>query len=189
LTSISLVPAMRVLVAYSVFFAFGWLLHRNRGVIEVFAARWPLPMATGVVACGLYLAITVGKVFSNPIAAKLASSATAGVAIWMLIFGIVGGFIARLNEPRPIVRYLSDASYWMYIVHLPFAIAIPGLMATWAAPPILKFAITLSAVSAVTLVSYHYLVRATAIGALLNGRRYPRALPASEPAPRAAAAV
>ena len=30
-----------------------------------------------------------------------------------------------------------------------------------------------------TLVSYHYLVRATAIGALLNGRRYPRGLPAA----------
>jgi peptidoglycan/LPS O-acetylase OafA/YrhL len=180
-TSISLLPPVRVLVAYSVFFTFGWLLYRRRDIIEPMAARWKLPMGLGVLACAGYLAITVGKVFSNPTVARMAGSMTAGVAIWMLIFGLVGAFVSRLSHPRPIVRYLADASYWMYIVHLPLAIGIPGLMAAWGAPAILKFAITLSATCAATIVSYHYLVRATAIGALLNGRRYPRALPEPEP--------
>ena len=101
----------------------------------------------------------------------------AGVATWMLIYGIVGLFVHKLSQPRPLMRYLSDASYWMYILHLPLAIAVPGLLAPWNAPAPIKFAITLTAVTVVTVSSYHYLVRSTAIGALLNGRRYPRALP------------
>ena len=49
--------------------------------------------------------------------------------MWMLIFGIVGAFVRLLDRPSPIVRYVSDASYWMYIVHLPIVIAVPGLLA------------------------------------------------------------
>ena len=179
-TSVSLLPPVRVLAAYAVFFGFGWLLYRRRDIIEPFGARWTVPMGLGVVATIGYLVITVGKVITNPAVAHVVGCVAAGVAIWMLIFGIVGAFVSRLSHPRPVVRYLSDASYWMYIVHLPFAIGIPGLMATWAAPAFLKFAITLAVTTAATIVSYHYLVRATAIGALLNGRRYPRALPQSE---------
>jgi glucans biosynthesis protein C len=186
-TPVFLVPPPRVLVAYSVFFAFGWLLYRRRDLVETFGTRWRLPMTLGVLACTAYLAITVGRVFSSPVLAKLAGCAVAGLATWMLVFGIVGASVAGLSQPRPIVRYLSDASYWMYIVHLPCAIFIPGLMATWAAPAIVKFVITLSATFAVTIVSYHYMVRATAIGALLNGRRYPRGLPEPARAREAAA--
>lgn len=181
-TSASLLPPIRILAAYLVFFAFGWMVYRRHDVVETLAARWKLPLGLGVLACTGYLVITLGNVFPNPVTARLAGCAAAGVAIWLLILGMVGAFVSRFNHPRPIARYLSDASYWMYIVHLPFAIGIPGLMATWAAPAVVKFAITLAGTFAASIVSYHYLVRATAIGALLNGRRYPRRLPDAEPA-------
>ena len=188
-TPLAFVPPLRVLVAYAVFFAFGWLMYRRRDIIEPFGAKWKLPMAAGIAATMGYLVVTVGKVIADPTIHHVVGCALAGLSMWMLIFGIVGLFVSKLAHPRPIVRYLSDASYWMYLVHLPFAIGIPGLLATSPAPAIVKFAITLSVTSVVTLVSYHYLVRATAIGALLNGRRYPRSLPAHQSArsPEAAA--
>ena len=40
-----------------------------------------------------------------------------------------------------------------------------------------KFGLSLAGVAAFTLITYHYLVRATFIGYWLNGRRYPRDLP------------
>lgn len=146
-------------------------------------------MAAGTAATMGYLVVTVGKVIADPTIHHVVGCALAGLSMWMLIFGIVGLFVSKLAHPRPIVRYLSDASYWMYLVHLPFAIGIPGLLATSPAPATVKFAITLAVTSVVTLVSYHYLVQATAIGALLNGRRYPRSVSAGEPArsPEAAA--
>jgi peptidoglycan/LPS O-acetylase OafA/YrhL len=97
--------------------------------------------------------------------------------MWLLILAIVGTFVSHFPQPTPLVRYLSDASYWMYIVHLPIVIAVPGVLAPSPLPALVKFAITLAVTTAVTLVTYHYLVRSTSIGALLNGRRYPRSLP------------
>jgi glucan biosynthesis protein C len=176
-SSFSFLPPARVLVAYGVFFAFGWLLYRRRDVLEALGARWKTPMAIGAAAAVAYLVVTVGQAIKDRAVFHIVGCAVAGLTMWMLIFGIVGLFVSRLDRPRPLVRYLSDASYWMYLVHLPLTIVIPGLLAPLALPAALKFAITLTVTTAATLVSYHYLVRSTAIGALLNGRRYPRALP------------
>ena len=176
-TSSALLPPVRILVAYGVFFTFGWLLYRRRDVIERFGERWKGRTLVGFAAAVAYLAVLVSQPFADPRLTHIAGCALAGVSMWMLIFGIVGMFVARFERPTPIVRYLSDASYWMYIVHLPLVIAVPGVLAPSALPAVLKFAITVFVTTAATLVSYHYLVRSTAIGALLNGRRYPRSLP------------
>lgn len=48
---------------------------------------------------------------------------------------------------------------------------------------LVTFAIVLTGATLVTIVGYHCFVRSTAIGALLNGRRYPRSLPQIAPAP------
>jgi glucan biosynthesis protein C len=187
-TSVALLPPVRVLVAYGVFFSFGWLLYRRRDLIEPFGRTWKLPMLVGVIASVAYLVVTIGQPIADPRMAHVIGCALAAVSMWMLIFGIVGAFVSLLGCPLPIVRYLSDASYWMYILHLPFVIGVSGLLAPLPLPAIVKFGITLTSVAAITVVSYHYVVRSTAIGVLLNGRRYPRALPHAEPV-RAAVAV
>jgi glucan biosynthesis protein C len=180
-TSLSLLPPVRVLIAYGVFFGFGWLLFLRRDVIEPFGAKWKAPMLLGGVVSVGYLIITVAKPIADPVVAHLAGITLAGFSMWLLIFGIVGAFVSTTERPSRVGRYLSDAAYWMYIVHLPIAIWMPGLLATSTLPAVAKFAITLLTVTVVTLVSYHFFVRATAIGALLNGRRYPRSLPAAAP--------
>ena len=177
-TSSALLPPIRVLVAYGVFFTFGWLLFRRRDILESFGARWKTTLLIGAAGAVAYLMVTVGQRVADPWRAHVAGCALAGLTTWMLIYGIVGAFVRLVDRPSPIVRYLSDASYWMYIVHLPFTLVVPGLLAPAPLPALVKFTITAAVTTAVTLVSYHYLVRATAIGGLLNGRRYPRGLTA-----------
>jgi glucan biosynthesis protein C len=107
----------------------------------------------------------------------------ASVAIWLLIFGITSLFVRHCAKPSPLARYLADASYWMYPVHLPLTIWIPGLLASVALPAVVKFFTVLSVTVCITLLTYYAFVRSTAVGALLNGRCYPRALPRSEVSP------
>lgn len=179
-TSPSLLPPVHVLLAYGVFFTFGWLLYRRRDVLERLGERWKATLLGGGVASVAYLIVAVGQASGGTRLGHVAGCVLAGVSMWLLIVGIVGAFVRLLDRPSPIVRYLSDASYWMYLVHLPIVITVPGVLAASPLPALVKFAITLAVTTAATLVTYHYLVRSTAIGALLNGRRYPRSLPPTD---------
>ena len=104
------------------------------------------------------------------------------LAKWFLVYGFLGLFLRYMENPSPSWRYLSDASYWMYIVHPPMAMTLPALLADWPVPVGVKFSLVLGAITVITLVTYHYFVRATFIGAQLNGRRYPRVVPWREAA-------
>jgi glucan biosynthesis protein C len=180
-TSVEFVPPARVLVAYGVFFTFGWLMFRRRDIIEPFGAGWKTPMAAGVLTSALYLVVTVARPIADAWTFHVTGVTLAGLSMWLLIFGILGAFGSLMERPRPLVRYFSDAAYWMYLVHLPITIWVPGLLATTNLPALVKFAIVLLTTTGLTVATYHLFVRSTGIGALLNGRRYPRSLP--QPAP------
>jgi glucan biosynthesis protein C len=182
-TSTSFTPPLRILIAYGVFFAFGWLLYRRRDLIGSFGRRWRWHLLAGAVCSGVYLAMLLHSPFTDTISGHIAAVGAASVAIWLLIFGISGLFVRYCARPSPLARYLADASYWMYLVHLPLTIWIPGLLAGVALPAVVKFSTVLSVTVCTTLLAYYAFVRSTAVGALLNGRRYPRALPRSEVSP------
>jgi len=179
--SASLIPRLPVLAAYGVFFAFGWLLHAHRDALDVYSARWKAVAVAGICGSGLYLFVLAARPIDDLRLWTLASMALCALATWPLVFAITGLFVRHMRTPRPIVRYVSDAAYWMYLVHLPLTVWIPGLLARSPLPAAAKFAIVLAATTLVTTVTYNYLVRSTVVGVLLNGRRYPRGLPKSAP--------
>ena len=71
-------------------------------------------------------------------------------------------------------------------MHLVLIVWTVGLLAPVDVPAFVKFAIVLTGTTVMATITYHYFVRSTAVGALLNGRRYPRALPVPTPAETAA---
>ena len=91
----------------------------------------------------------------------------------------IGNVSVNFLIPLPVVRYVSDASYWIYIVHLPVVVAMQVAVGHLPWHWSVKFPLVLAASLAVLFGSYRYLVRATFIGQLLNGRKHPRATRAS----------
>jgi glucan biosynthesis protein C len=176
-TSFDIVPAPRVLVAYAVFFVFGWLLFARRDLVPAFGRRPWLYLPAAFAVSVVYMVIVVSGGATPSFGYHLAGVCAAGIAMWLWIYGVIGFFVRYCEHPRPLQRYLSDASYWMYLIHLPFTIWIPGALAPLAIPGVLKFVIVLTATSLVTVGTYHLFVRSTAIGAFLNGRKFERALP------------
>lgn len=173
----------KILLAYAVFVGFGWVLYLNRDQVDRFGARaWPYIGSGFLLSCG-YLAYSVALRGQYMLAGK----ALAAAAMWTLIYGFIGLFVRYYDHPKPLGRYLADASYWGYLIHIPVTIWVPGLMNGWHAHAAVKSAVTLSAAIIISLVTYQLFVRSTAIGALLNGKRYPRGLPdLHEHAPRVA---
>jgi len=90
---------------------------------------------------------------------------------WLMTFGLLGVFEVLLTKERRWVRYLSDSSYWMYLVHLPLIIAGQTLLLSVEMPAFAKFALLANISTVFLLVSYALFVRYTPIGMLLNGKR------------------
>ena len=70
-------------------------------------------------------------------------------------------------------RYLCDSSYFLYIAHAPLILALQLPLRDLDVPPVAKSFLVLAGSIALLLPLYHYAVRPTVIGAVLNGRRYP----------------
>ena len=91
-----------------------------------------------------------------------------------LAYSLIGLFLRYMNRPSSRWRYMADASYWIYIVHVPFVIMLPLLFTSIPLPGIVKLALVVTMATGLILLTYRYFVRSTFIGKQLNGRRYPR---------------
>jgi len=97
---------------------------------------------------------------------------------WLMCFGSMGLFRWIFARERFWVRYLSDASYWLYLTHLPLVIGAQMVLVTWPISIHLKFLLISTTIVAGLLVVYQVGVRYTVIGAVMNGPRTRRAVPA-----------
>jgi len=164
-----LTPELIILTAYVVPFGFGWLLYHNRDLLPRFQRHVWLYVALTVPAWLIWAAL--GKAHPFLLAAGNAS------LCWFWTFAWIGLFLKFLNQPRRLVRYVSDASYWMYIMHLPVVVGLQFALLPLPLPALAKIPIVLALAIAILIASYDLMVRPTWLGALLNGRRYPRHLP------------
>lgn len=175
----TLIPKIPVLLVYGGFFIFGWLFHRQRSLIESFSRlTWG--------KCVLFLLAAIATILLTNFEMKLSHSyytllkltfsLSYAILMWSLIALTIGLFKKWFNRPRKIVRYIADASYWLYLTHLPIVIWLQIAFAELA----IHWSIKLVAISTITiivlLISYDLFVRNTFIGATLSGKRKPRML-------------
>ena len=170
----TLVPPAVPTFIYTYVFVIGWMLDRQRHLLNQLAQRWLFNFVLGL-AGALVCLYLVGPEASLAVVGgepdKPVYAAAYGIALigWTLAF--VGAGMKFLSKQSAIVRYVSDASYWMYLAHLPLIMALQtALMLAdlhWA----IKFFLINAASYALLLATYHYWVRSTWVGLMLNGRR------------------
>jgi glucans biosynthesis protein C len=168
-------PPATSLFIYAYVFAIGWALDRQRDVLALMAKRWRIHGGLGLL-CVVFFLLAGGGGFSTAshVVAPITLAFTYGLAVvaWTLAF--VGLGTQYFSQSQPIVRYLADASYWMYIAHLPLVMLLQTAMMLAPLHWSLKF-VTINAVCLVLLLlSYHHGVRSTWIGQLLNGHKKPK---------------
>lgn len=183
-----LIPNAPALVGFGTAFAVGWLLHRQTSLFSALQRWWHLQLALAAVLT-IFCLWTIGTRPSldyTPWTDQLIGYAIAyAVAVWAWTLGLTGAALRFLDAERPAVRYLADASYWIYIIHIPVLGAVQVAFHPLMLPAIAKYLLILAATMALLVASYELLVRHSWLGRWLNGRRYPRR---EEVAPAAAAA-
>lgn len=166
-TATGLLPAPHLLCYYGLFFAFG------AAAFSPGDGSSPLLDACGrrpwtLLALAVFVAFPAGFV-SGPLR-PLAVAAQAAYP-WLVALALVGLFRRWCSHPRPAVRTLADASYWMYLMHLPLVIAGQGIVRDLPWNGFAKFLLLNLAVTSILVVSYRLVVRDTWIGRLLSGPR------------------
>ena len=177
-------PEWHIMALYGFYFAVGWLAHDVPGLVASLQRWCWLRLAAGVVALALATAATIAcyVVMADPArgtespayaATFLLAQFLQATAACLLLLGLAGASERVFRRANPAVRYLVDASYWIYLLHLPLTIFIPAIFRRWEFPGLPKMLAMMVLVTIPLLVTYHLLVRGTAIGATLNGRTYP----------------
>jgi glucans biosynthesis protein C len=171
----SVLPQWWALLYFGCYFFIGYQLYQRRALVVELKPYGPALLTGAVLAYASFFWLLHrghSQLLSSPVHWVIAVlQAYAG--FWMTLYCLQAGR-SWLNAPNRFLRYFADASYWVYLVHLPilFAIQYPllDLPLTWP----LKLLISLLGTCSLSLASYQLLVRATTLGALLNGKRTPR---------------
>jgi peptidoglycan/LPS O-acetylase OafA/YrhL len=167
---------LTTLAANVLFFGFGWVLFVRRDLLHRLVHRaWAVTL-TGCCLFPIHAAAIVRLADDGGAFCHIISITTLAAMVWLFVFGFVGLSMRYLARPNALRRYLADASYWCYLIHLPIVAWGSGLMTGLAWPAAMKYFALLGLVVAVCLVSYDLLVRQTFVGVALNGRRYPRSI-------------
>lgn len=176
-TSVGLLPVPHVLGYYAIFFIFGVLYHDSGEHSERIGRhwKWTLPLML-LVVFPIGLELTTGSVgfrdqllpasWQRPVADVLQV-----IFAWGMSFACIGLFRRVFHGESRAWRYMSDASYWLYLAHLPLVILLQHIVRDWPLPALVKFLLICLVTTGLLLLSYQYLVRYTWIGRMLNGPR------------------
>lgn len=173
----SLALNLPVIALYGLMFAAGHGLFSHSNLLEKFARNWPWLLGLGLVASlpgAISTAMQWGALASGTPPApglKWISSALVSLTMMFSVFGWLGVFGRFLAEPSERIRYLADASYWIYLAHLPVVVALQIGLAPWNAPWWIQWPLVNILAFPLLLGSYRWLVRRTWIGSWLNGRK------------------
>ena len=178
----SLVPNLPAAVGYSMAFALGWLIHRQVTLLQRWAAHWPAAIGIALIATVAALAILgpadITRLPSED-ASRYAYYFAYAVGAWAWTIGGIGLALRTMAGESRVRRYIADASYWVYIVHLPIVLALQVAFAQSSLHWIVTFPAILGGALLIAFASYHVLVRRSFLGVLLNGRRYRKGAPAA----------
>jgi glucans biosynthesis protein C len=175
----SLIPSSQAIFGYGIAFALGWLLHRQIDLILALRKSWFVYLIIAIILTVVCLRIVgvepetwVGPTLDGN--ARILYAICYMTGLWCWVFALIGAAVCFLSKESPMTRYISDASYWIYLMHLGtvgfFMMLTRPFDWHWS----IKFTIMIAGSMLILLVTYHYLVRFTWIGAILNGRRRQR---------------
>jgi peptidoglycan/LPS O-acetylase OafA/YrhL len=167
-----IIPHLAPLLLYGGCFTLGWSLHRQRHVLSGVAHAWQSHLAIACVTSLVTVLIAESAMKAPGLARTVFQLYYAGM-MWGWALASLGLFLRFRQSESSVWRYLADASYWVYLIHLPIVAAAQVALSHAPGSCWWKFAAVSALAAILSLASYQLLVRPTPIGWLLNGRRYP----------------
>jgi peptidoglycan/LPS O-acetylase OafA/YrhL len=182
------VPELPVLAYYALFFGLGATFCAHRELVITAAAnawRWAGCALVATLVAALLFSLHNSPAYGTRPEIHGVALLVYAIATWSSVIALVGLANRYLNRSRPALRYMADASYWIYLSHMPAVVLLVALVGATTLGTGPQFVLVTIGALAASLLTYPLLVRYTAIGRLLNGRRVRprrRRTPVSKPA-------
>lgn len=172
----SFIPNPAELIHHGLFFAFGMLMYRHQdSLFPVYTKQGWAYLAAGfamfVLTLGAFKTFSTAPHGIPHIEAWIAI--TYNLTSWLWSLALVGLFLRFMGTQNRVLRYISDSSYWVFLVHMLGTIGFGAMLYNMPVGPVTKMALNILATTAACLLTYQLLVRYTIVGVLLNGRRHP----------------
>jgi peptidoglycan/LPS O-acetylase OafA/YrhL len=171
------VPNRISVIAYGGAFTLGWLIQRDPKFLLQATELWPIYLmgALGVTGyCLSVIELRFSYIQPLPENAKYLYPLAYALGIWLWTFGLIGLCMKVWSKENHIRRYIADASYWIYLIHIPIVIALQIWVSQWTWPAEIKYAFILAVSIPLMLITYEVFVRYTFIGSLINGQKRSR---------------
>jgi peptidoglycan/LPS O-acetylase OafA/YrhL len=170
-----ILPEWHIVAYYSLFFFTGALAARQKDMFAVPQKHWRLYLALAIF---IVLPLTIWFLMMSAYSVNmqqspyyLAATASCALFTWLMIFGMIGWFQQRIKNTNRFFSFLTEASFWIYLIHFPVVLFFQIIVMNWAAPVAFKFSLVIFLSFLVLTGSYRYLVKFTMLEAFLNGKK------------------
>lgn len=161
-------PALWALWFYGIFFALGYGFFMQKDLIPRYAPDRHFYFSVGAVSYAFYFYLLPAAQNQGVLKFIVVVFEAATAVLWTLSAVLYAK--SYLNRSNPLLRYISDISYWVYIVHLPMLFFIQFLLTDLAWPIAVKFLISSLCTLAISMMSFHLLVSWTWLARMLVGK-------------------
>lgn len=164
----ALLPSLWALVFFGVYFVLGYRMFQNADLLDRLRPWSPWLLGGAMLAYAMLFWSSGGFTATARPSLLRHALLEAYAGCWMTLWCLLA---ARqwLGGRSATMRWLADASYWVYLVHLPVLFAIQYGLLDVPLHWIVKFALAIGSTLVVSFASYQVLVRHTVLGRLLDG--------------------
>jgi len=167
-TSTAVAVEAPVLAFYAAFFLFGVFFHQRGFEVR----RWW--MIAILPSLGLLYPAAAPLLFVHERfreATQLQAALLEVAFAWLMCCGLMGLFRSIASRERPWLRRVSDASYWIYLMHQPLMEILSDPVQQRVPGPHLHFLLLVLGSTGILYFAWIREVRFSWVGTLLNGRR------------------
>lgn len=169
-----IIPGPIYLLFFGFFFLLGWIVNKNstsffNRVTQL--SWWLLVSGTALSVLVFYLDYHNSGPEETGRIMRFGIKLLAATQILLLVFGSIGFFLRYCRSESKLWKYISDASYWMYLIHLMIVAGLQVLLLRFEWPGVVKFSLILASTLTITLATYQWWIRYSKIGTLLHGKR------------------
>jgi peptidoglycan/LPS O-acetylase OafA/YrhL len=148
-------------VIFGLFFVGGFIVYSEPRIQQALRAWWAPALALGVVTwllvegAGTYASILPGDNFWFEAMIRLVR----GYVSWFWVAAIVGFGMRYLTSSGRVVRYLTEATFPIYVLHMPVLTIIGYYVVQWPVGVTIKFIFITVAAMIVTILLFEVFVR------------------------------